>query len=67
MNPEMKISKFSFEIIRTNETPTPATESPLSEASFTTGAQNAITTITGSGTTSAMQKSVNFQDALGYK
>lgn len=66
MNPEMKISKFSSEFVGTTENPDPL--APVTESSFTTGATEAYTIITGGGsTTNAMQKSVNFQDALGYK
>ena len=64
MTPEIRISKFNSEIITTVEEPTDS-PSPLSEASFTTGAQQAFTSITG--TASKMQKSVNFQDAMKYK
>lgn len=64
MNPEMKISKFSSEFVGTTENLDPLA-TPVTESSFTTGAQDAITNITPG--TSAMQKSVKFQDALGYK
>lgn len=64
MTPEIRISMFNSEIIAIDETTT-ASPSTLSEASFTTGAQQAITSITG--TASKMQKSVNFQDAMKYK
>ena len=66
MNPEMNISYFSREFVRTDETPTYA---PVTESSFTVGAQDVYNTVvTGGGnTTNAMQKSAKFQDAMGYK
>lgn len=65
MNPEIKISKFSFEFIRTDEATPDPLATPITESSFTTGATGAITSITNQG--DAMQKSVNFQDAMKYK
>lgn len=65
--PEIRIAKFSSEFIGTTEATPDPLATPVNESSFTTGAQKAFTVISGSGTTDAMQKSVNFQDAMKYK
>lgn len=65
MKPEIKISYFGFELVKTAENPT---ATPLTESSLTVGAQDVYqSVITGGTSTNAMQKSVKFQDAMGYK